>query len=418
MYNICVVGGGAAGLFAACRAAGLGAAVTVFERNEKAGKKLYITGKGRCNVTNLCGVPEFLRSVYGNSKFLLSAINSFTPADTVAFFEGLGVPLKTERGDRVFPVSDKASDIIRALQVSAAANGVRMVFNERVLSIKRALGAVSPEGEHGANGFKVTTERGVYSFDRVILATGGKSYPATGSTGDGYVFAETLGHKIVPPVPALVPILLSKPDPLLQGLSLKNIRADIISAGSGKVLFSEFGEMLFTDKGVSGPVILSLSGRIARDLKDKILSVDLKPALDFEQLDKRLLRDFSENINKQYKNSLAELLPKSLIPHVIIRSGINPEIPLNKVTREERQRLLNLLKGLTFQISGTGGFAEAVITVGGAELSEINPKTMESKLVPGLYFCGEIIDAAAETGGFNLQIAWSTAFAAGSAVGA
>lgn len=411
MTRVCVAGAGAAGLMAAVTAAREGAEVRVLERNEKAGKKLYITGKGRCNVTNNCSEAGFLNSVVTNPKFLYGAINRFPPSALMAFLEGLGVPLKTERGDRVFPVSDKSSDIIRAFTGELARLGVSMDYNCRVTDIRLTGG-----------GFEVAYTRGEKAYtaesDKVILACGGISYPLTGSTGDGFRLAAGLGHKVTPLRPALVPIILKEEiikD--IEGLSLKNIGFCVYK--SGKKLYSDFGELLFTAQGVSGPVVLSASSVINKtDLSDVCVSIDLKPALSLKQLDERIQRDFKETINKQFKNALDDLLPQSLIPVIVRLSGIDPQKEVHQVTKEERAALAALLKGLRFGVKRLGAVEEGVVTSGGISVDEINPRTMESKLIKGLYFAGEMIDVDAFTGGFNLQAAFCTGYAAGLAAAA
>ncbi len=400
--KIAVIGGGPAGLMASAQA-GLGGEVVLFERNEKLGKKLYITGKGRCNVTNMCSPREFLEKVVSNPRFLYGSIFAFTPENTVDLIESMGVKTKVERGNRVFPASDKASDITKALVKYAEYNGVNFVY-ENVLS-------VSCE----ENGFVIATKKNEYRFDKVILACGGVSYPSTGSNGDGFNFASRLGHTIVPLAPALVPIYLSEDVTSLSGLSLKNVT---VTVKGGQKEYSQFGEMLFTGVGVSGPIVLSISSLINReDVKKLQLSVDLKPALDRETLDKRILSDFSKVKNKQLKNSLDFLLPKSLIPYIIKESGINPEKPINSITRVEREKLVSLLKDLRFSIASLGEVEIGVVTAGGVSVKEVNPKTMESKICPGLYFAGEMLDIDAFTGGFNIQIALSTGYLAGQSAG-
>jgi hypothetical protein len=400
---VVVVGGGAAGMISAIRAAENGNKVTLIEKNEKLGKKLYITGKGRCNIANLCTGEDFFKNVNSNPKFLISAINKFSPSDLYNFFEGLGVKLKVERGGRVFPASDKSADILDALKKRLNALKVEIKLNESVVSFKKENNRIT----------QVVTNKGQYAASYVILATGGASYPLTGSTGDGYIFAKQLGHTVIEPKPALTPIIFDMPfDPAYpQGLSLKNVTAKI-----GK--FEEFGEMLFTDNGVSGPIVLTLSSKITNTIHDSRFTIhdfkiDLKPALTEEQLDNRILKDFGENKNKQFKNALDALLPKSLIDYIVKLSKINPEKPVNTITKAERQGLVKLLKGLTFKIKRLGGFESAIITVGGVCVKEINPATMKSKLVENLYFAGELIDLDAFTGGFNLQIAFSTGHVAG-----
>lgn len=397
-----IIGCGAAGLMAAGIASQNGEDVILFDKNEKTGKKLYITGKGRCNVTNDTTGDEFFSNIVSNPKFLMSAINAFSSADTINFLQNNGLNLIIERGNRVFPSSQKASDVIKTLTNFATSNGAKIKLNTGVKSVK-----------YEDNKFIVNTSDGAYNTDKVLIATGGMSYPSTGSTGDGYTFAEGFGHTVVKPVPALVSIRVSEPYVKeLQGLSLKNVEAK--ATENGKILASEFGEMLFTDCGLSGPIILSLSSRICRkDFKNIKIVIDLKPALSEEVLDNRLLRDFSEVSNKQFKNSLNELLPKSLIPVIIKLSNISPDTKINQITREQRKNLVNLLKNLQFSVSGLGGFNEAIITSGGVSTKEINPKTMESKLQKGLFFAGEVIDIDALTGGFNIQLALSTGYLAG-----
>ena len=393
-----VVGAGPAGLIAAATAA-TDSDVTLFERNEKPGKKLYITGKGRCNVTNLCSPREFLEKVVRNPKFLYSAIYSFTPEDTVNLIETNGVKTKTERGNRVFPASDKASDVTKALVSNAMKAGVQFVY-ENVVSLSRKDGL-----------FRLVTSGAEYFFDKVILACGGVSYPSTGSNGDGFKLAESMGHTVTKLYPALVPVNFCEDVKSLQGLSLKNVK---VTVSDGRKSESLFGEMLFTSRGASGPVVLSLSSLINRlDVKHVTFSIDLKPALDYDKLDKRVVSDFSKFKNKQFRNSLDEMLPKSLIPYIIDVSGINPDKPVNSVTKQEREILVNLLKNLSFTVDSLGSIAEGIVTSGGVSVDEVNPKTMESKLVKGLYFAGEMLDVDALTGGFNIQIALSTGFAAG-----
>ena len=400
--KIAVIGAGPAGLMASAQA-GLGGEVTLFERNEKPGKKLYITGKGRCNVTNMCSPREFLEKVVSNPRFLYGSIFSFTPEDTVNLIESMGVKTKVERGNRVFPASDKASDITKALVKNAEYNGVKFVY-ENVISVDK-------ENEI----LIVKTDKNVYSFDKVILACGGVSYPVTGSNGDGYEFAKKFGHKIVPLAPALVPLVLIEDVTQLSGLSLKNVN---VTVKCEQFSMSQFGEMLFTGNGVSGPVILSISSYVNRkDAKKMSLIIDLKPALDRETLDKRILSDFSKAKNKQLKNSLDELLPKSLIPYIIKVSGISPDKPINSITKAEREKLLTTFKELRFNVKALGDIETGVVTAGGVDVKEVNPKTMESKLCKGLYFAGEMLDVDALTGGFNIQIALSTGYIAGQNAG-
>jgi len=394
-----IVGGGAAGTFAAIIAAKSGDKVVLLEKNEKIGKKLYITGKGRCNLTNSAPFDAFIANVARNPKFLFAALKRFDSEALRAFFEGEGLKLKEERGGRVFPQSDKSSDVIKTLSRLLAEGGVDVRLNERVTELKRSGDIISA----------VVTDKGVYEADKVILATGGLSYSATGSTGDGYTFAKKLGHTVVDLRPALCAITLKNP-PDISGLSLKNVEVSVVNA-DGRKLFSEFGEMLFTESGVSGPCVLTLSSKINRtDVSALKLSIDLKPALSSEVLDARILRDFEAAKNKDFKNALYELLPSSLIPVVVERAGLDKKV--NSVTKKEREALVNLLKNLTFDIASLEGIERGVVTSGGIEVTEINPKNMQSKLIKNLYFAGEIIDTDALTGGFNLQIAFSTAYAA------
>ena len=394
MKKVTVIGGGPAGMMAAITAAEAGASVTLLEKNEKLGKKLYITGKGRCNLTNTCELPAFFENIPRGSKFLYSAIYSFSNDDTRTFFEAAGLPLKEERGGRIFPVSDKSSDVIKTLEKRLKEAGVKVRLKTEVKDLS-ALDA-----------------------DAIVIATGGLSYKSTGSTGDGFRFAESLGHTIKDPVPSLVPLLCE--DAFikeLEGLSLRNINVTVTA--DGKKIFEQFGEMLFTANGVSGPVILTASSEVGRMLNQKqkefLLHIDLKPSLTFEQLDKRVLRDFESEQNKAFKNSLSKLLPAKMIPVIISLSGIDPFKKVNEITKAERTALVKLLKDLTLHLSETAGFEQAVITSGGVNLKEIDPKTMESKKNPGIFFAGEVIDADAYTGGFNLQIAFSTGRAAGEA---
>lgn len=400
-----VIGGGAAGMMAAITAASEGAAVTLLERNQKVGRKLYITGKGRCNVTNHCSTEEVLRSTPCNGKFLYSCMDRFPPAQTMAFFEKTGVRLKTERGNRVFPASDKAADIIDALLRELRRKKVDLV-EERAVELLTENGAVRG----------VRTEKGEYFCDAVILATGGVSYPLTGSTGDGYDMARALGHTIVEPKGSLVPLCSDDPCcPQMMGLSLKNTGVKIKNA-RGKVVYQDQGELLFTHFGLSGPVILSASAHLRRfDKETYTLCLDLKPALDEEKLDARLLREFEEKANRDFGNALDGLLPRAMIPVMVERTGIPPETKVHSVTRQQRRRLLELLKCFPIELTGKRPVEEAIVTSGGVKVSEIDPKTMQSKLISGLYFAGEIIDVDAYTGGFNLQIAWATGHAAGQA---
>lgn len=403
-FDCIIIGGGAAGLMAACTAARTGKKVLLFERNDRLGRKLAITGKGRCNVTNQCTDEEFFENIPVGGKFLYSAYRNFNCYDCMEFFESLGVPLKTERGNRVFPVSDKAGDIVSALEKACQKSGVAIV-HKRVSEVL------------AENGVIVGVRCGdtVYNAVSVLIATGGKSYPVTGSDGDGYKFAQALGHTVTALKPSLVP-LVSEEDYCseMTGLSLKNVAVSVKDTKKDKVIFKEQGEMLFTHFGVSGPLILSASSHI-REMERgryKIL-IDMKPALDDTALDKRIQRDFSENPNRIFANSLSKLLPSKMIPVVVGLSGITPEKQVNSVTKTERAGLVKLLKNFPVTVRDFRPISEAIITSGGVKLSEVNPKTMESKLLQGLFFAGEILDIDAYTGGFNLQIAFSTAVAAG-----
>ncbi len=406
MSKVAVIGAGASGLMAAYAAAANGNDVTVFEKNEKSGKKIYITGKGRCNVTHSCEPSEFLLNVVNNSKFLSSAIYGFSPEDCINFFENGGVKLKEERGARIFPVSDKASDITKCLENYCKSSGVKFNFNEKILKIAILHSTM----------FDIITSKSQYSFDKVIVCTGGLSYPSTGSDGDGYDFARSAGHKIVPLKQALCGLNLKGAFyRQLQGLTLKNINLSVY-CGSKKIK-ELFGELLFTHFGISGPVVLSASSLINRlDMNKVRLSLDLKPALTAEMLDKRLLRDFEAYKNKSVANCLKELLPAAIIEETLKRSGIDGNLRTNSVTREQRARLLTTVKNFDMLVSSLRDFSEAIVTSGGVDVNEINPKTMESKLVKGLYFCGEVLDVDGFTGGFNLQIAFSTGYAAGNSI--
>ena len=408
MSKILIVGGGAAGMMASVFAARNGHEVHIFEKNEKTGKKLYITGKGRCNLTNACDMDTLFTSVCTNEKFLYSAFYGFTNQDVMNFFEEAGVKLKTERGNRVFPMSDRSGDILDALRRQMKKSGVQVQLNTEVSDI------LTKDGQ--ASGICLSDDRTIMG-DAVIVATSGLSYASTGSTGDGYHFAEQLGHKVSPCQPSLVPFNIREAFVKeLQGLSLKNVEIHIRSGK--KELYREFGEMLFTHFGVSGPLILTASsyvGKLAAK-QELSLTLDLKPALTVEQLDQRILRDFEENKNKAFKNAVSGLFPAKLTPVMIFLSGIDPDKKVHEISREERKHFANLVKNLEMTITGLRGFEEAIITRGGVSVKEINPSTMESRLVSGLYFIGEVLDLDAVTGGFNLQIAWSTAYAAGNAV--
>ena len=402
-------------MMAAYAAAESGHAVTLLEQNEKLGKKLFITGKGRCNLTNASDMEQLFANVVSNRKFLYSAFYSYDNEQVISFFESHGMPTKTERGNRVFPVSDHSSDVIAALSAALREQHVEVFLHTKV---KRLLLEKRDE-EKRVTGVELADHTKMHA-DAVIVATGGISYPSTGATGDGYRMAEESGHKMVSPTPALVPMEMKEPwvrD--LQGLSLRNVRMSVTRGK--KKLYEDFGEMLFTHFGVSGPLVLSASGCIPAKAFDQELSmtIDLKPALDVEQLDHRILREFDEMKNKQFKNSLGHLLPAKMIPVMIALSGIDPDTKVNEISREQRQNLLHLFKNMPLTITGLRDFKEAIITKGGVSVKDINPSTMESKLVQGLYFCGEVLDLDALTGGYNLQIAWSTAYLAGkSAAGA
>ena len=399
-----VIGGGAAGMMAAIAAASGGAAVTLLERNEKVGRKLYITGKGRCNLTNHCSREEVLRNTPCNGKFLYSSMDQFPPEKAMDFFESLGVPLKTERGNRVFPVSDKAADVVDALFFELRRRGVRIVHQRAAALLE----------EGGALRGVVTQEGETIPARVAVLATGGMSYPRTGSTGDGYTMAAALGHTVVPPKASLVALCSDDPCcPEMMGLSLKNTGLKVKNQ-KGKVVYQDQGELLFTHFGLSGPMILSASAHLRRYDKETYTAwLDLKPALDEAALDARILRDFSERANRDFSHALDALLARAMIPVMVARSGIPPQTKVHSVTREQRRRLLELCKAFPIPITGPRPVEEAVVTSGGIKVSEIDPRTMASKLVSGLFFAGEIIDVDAYTGGFNLQIAWATGRVAG-----
>ncbi len=404
-FDVIVVGGGAAGLMAAGAAASRGLSVGLFDKNQQLGRKVRITGKGRCNVTNNCSVEEVVASCPRGGKFLYGALSAFSPQDTMAFFEGQGVPLKTERGRRVFPVSDNAHQIADALaRWAGKAQVIRQAVTEVLTEGGRAVG--------------VKTAQGAYHAQGVILCCGGASYPGTGSNGDGYKLASQLGHTIVKPTPSLVP-LVERGDwcSQLMGLSLRNCGVKVTQQGKKKPVYEDFGELLFTHFGLSGPTILSASAHLHPMEPGKYtVHIDLKPALSPQQLDQRLLRDLEGHKNKFYANSLEELLPQKLIPVVVERSGIPGETRCNSVTKEQRRALLGLLKDFSLEVEGFRPIAEAIVTSGGVSLKEIDPRTMESKRVPGLYFAGELMDADAYTGGYNLQIAFATGRLAGNSV--
>ncbi|NBH12694.1 NAD(P)/FAD-dependent oxidoreductase [Lachnospiraceae bacterium] len=408
MKQVIVIGGGAAGMMAAIQAAEKGNQVLLLEKNEKLGKKIYITGKGRCNITNACETEDLFKNVLRNSKFLYSAFYSFSNWQVMDFFHSHGLAIKTERGERVFPQSDHSSDVIRTLQRVLKQKGVQVRFSAPAAEILEQQGKIT--------GVRLTDGEIIHA-EAVIIATGGCSYASTGSAGDGYKFAEMLGHTVMKPQPSLVPFgVMESWVKDLQGLSLRNIKISIRK--NKKLLYEEFGEMLFTHYGVSGPLILSASGVVNDYMEDMPLSltIDLKPALSEEQLDKRVLRDFQENQNRQFKNAVQKLFPAKLIPVMIHQSGIDADKKVNEITKEERQRFVRLIKEFSLTLSEFRGFNEAIITRGGVNVKEINPSTMESKLVNGLYFAGEVLDVDALTGGFNLQIAWSTGFLAGDSI--
>ena len=407
MSNVIVIGGGAAGMMAAIGAAMAGHKVSLYEKNEKLGKKIYITGKGRCNVTNACDTEELFPKIVTNSKFMYSAIYTFDNNMVQAFFEENGCPLKIERGNRVFPVSDKSYDVINALEYKMKELGVEIYLNRPVSDIIVV--------DNKVKGVLVGDKK--IMSDSVIIATGGYSYPTTGSTGEGHTMAKKAGHKITKCVPALVPFNTKEEwVKELQGLSLRNVNVNILD--NGKSIYEDFGELLFTHFGVSGPTVLSASSYVIDIIRTRELElvIDLKPALTEQVLDERILRDFDENKNRKFANSLDKLLPKSIIPVIIERSGIDPDKKVNEIKKEERKNLVKLMKHFNMTLTGLRGFNEAIITHGGVEVKEVDPGTMESKLIKNLYFAGEILDVDAVTGGYNLQIAWSTGFLAGCSV--
>lgn len=408
MSKVIVIGGGAAGMMAAIAAAEHGHHVLLLEKNEKLGKKIYITGKGRCNVTNACEMDKLFENMVSNPKFMYSAFYDYTNMQVMEMIREAGCPLKTERGERVFPVSDHSSDIIAAFERILRKRNVNIQLHTTVQSIRTQDGHVT--GVILSDGRK-------QDADAVVIATGGLSYPTTGSTGDGYRMAQELGHTMKECTPALVPMEIREEwCRQLQGLSLKNVTLTMLCGG--KRIYEGFGEMLFTHFGISGPLVLSASSFYGK-CKDKSqvsVRVDLKPALSEEQLDKRILRDFEQNPNKQFKNVIGSLYPSKLIPVMIALSGIDEDKKIHEITKEERKNLLDVTKHLTMHVSGLRDFQEAIITQGGIRVKEVNPSTMESKLVSGLYFAGEVLDLDALTGGFNLQIAWSTGHLAGSSI--
>ena len=413
MSHVIVVGGGAAGMFAAIAAAKNGHQVTLYEKNEKLGKKIFITGKGRCNITNAADMEELFDAVVTNSKFLYSSFYGYTNQNVIDFFEDAGVQVKIERGNRVFPISDHSSDVIRTLEREMKKVGVKVCLNTEVKSV---------EAEKGKFNKVVLKDTTTQTADACIVATGGLSYRSTGSTGDGFRFAENVGHKVTQCFPSLVPMETKEPWICeLQGLSLRNVEAKILDGK--KELYKDFGEMLFTHFGVSGPLIISASSYVGKKFMDKngqkkelTLEIDLKPALTEEQLDQRVLRDFEENHNRQFKNAITKLFPTKLIPVMLELGGIDPEKKVNSIEKEERKQFVHLIKHFRMTLTGLRDYPEAIITKGGVNVKEIDPGTMESKLVKGLYFAGEVLDLDALTGGFNLQIAWSTGYAAGNAI--
>ncbi|WP_138264306.1 NAD(P)/FAD-dependent oxidoreductase [[Clostridium] hylemonae] len=408
MSKVLIAGGGAAGMCAAAAAAENGHEVHIYEKNDRLGKKLFITGKGRCNITNACDMEGLFDAVVSNSKFLYSSFYSFTNEDVISFFERIGVKTKVERGDRVFPASDHSSDVIRGLEREMERLGVHIHLSTAVRQIKAADGRFE----------KIVTDGGrEVPGDVCIVATGGLSYQATGSTGDGLRFAENLGHTVTECMPSLVPMECKEEwVKELQGLSLRNVRAAVYDGR--KKLYEDFGEMLFTHYGVSGPLMLTASSYVGKKLKQKELQllIDLKPALSEEQLDQRVLRDFEENRNRQFKNAVGRLFPAKLVPVMIKLSSIDAEKKVNTITKEERRQFAGLIKHLPVTLTGLRDYREAIITRGGVSVKEVDPGTMESKLVKGICFCGEVLDLDALTGGFNLQIAWSTGHAAGAGI--
>ena len=427
MARVLIVGAGAAGLMAAGAAVRQGHQVTVLEHTEKPGQKILVTGKGRCNVTNDCPAEEFLRHVRTNPRFLYSSLGAFPPAKTMELFEGLGVELKVERGRRVFPVSDKAEEIRQALlryaqDADIVYDGAKKLLLEDIVPEAEPAPAAAenprhPKKKKAGPALRCVGVRGTsgreYRADAVLVATGGVSYPTTGSTGDGYKLAQQAGHTLVEPVPSLVSLVSRDPDcKKMMGLALKNVTLTLLE--DGKAIFDEQGEMLFTHFGISGPLVIKASAYIHRYIgKDIDMYIDLKPAMDRDMLDARLLKDFKKYANKDFKNSLGDLLPIKMIDVVVERSGIDPYKKVNSVTREERQRLIDVLKEFRLTFVGLRGYDEAIITRGGVSVKEVNPSTMESKFVGGVYFAGELLDIDALTGGFNLQVAWSTGYLAG-----
>ena len=407
-YDVAVVGAGPAGLFCAGHLGQNGHSVALIERNEKVGRKLLITGKGRCNITNMSDKNELISALTKNAKFMYSAFSAFDAYDTIDFFESHGVPIKVERGNRVFPVSDKSVDVVDCLYNFVRKNNVDII-NDRAVDLSldgQTITSVVLE-----NGEKLECEN-------VVIATGGKSYPKTGSTGDGYNLAKKIGHTIITPVGSLVPLNVAEGDAAeMQGLSLKNVAVSVEDTANGKIIYTDFGEMLFTHFGLSGPMILSASAHIRNAQKSRYkVHIDLKPALDFDTLDARILRDFSENSNKNFVNSLSKLLPSKMISVIIKRSGVAANTKVNQITKAQREQLVSVIKDLCFTVTSLRSVEEAIVTSGGVDVGEINPKTMQSKLYENLYFAGEVIDVDAYTGGYNLQIAFSTAFCTAKAI--
>ena len=417
MANVIVIGGGPAGMMAAITAAEYGNNVTIIEKNSDFGKKLLITGKGRCNITSSLYMSEFIKNTPGNGQFLYSAFQNYTNTDIIDFLKNQGLEVKEERGNRIFPVTDKSIDVLNCFKSKINELKIKKLFNTRVQKILVQNGEV----------LGVRTEKEIIQTDKIILATGGKSYPLTGSTGDGYLIAKNIGHKVTEIRPSLVPLVIYEKNECkeMQGLSLRNVGIKIIDESKNKLIYEDFGEMIFTHFGISGPTILSGSAHLVRykeidnlmkEQKIK-LQIDLKSALTEEQLDERILRDFKEFKNKQFKHALDKLLPQKMIPIVIEKTKINEEKRVNEITKEERRNLVKVLKKFELTIKDFRPVEEAIITSGGINIKEINPKTMESKLLKGLYFAGEIIDVDSYTGGFNLQIAYSTGYTAGMHVG-
>lgn len=408
MSKVIVIGGGAAGMMAAIGAAYNGNTVELLEKNDRLGKKIFITGKGRCNITNASDIQNHFANIMRNSKFLYSAYNNFSYEDICNMIESTGVKTKIERGNRVFPESDKSSDVIWALNKMMKDIGVNVHLNKNVTDVQSNESGVKVKCSDGKN----------FTGDKCIIATGGLSYPSTGSTGDGYKFAKNMGHTIEETYPSLVPFNIKEEYcKRLQGLSLKNVTLTI-NDEKGKIHYSEMGEMLFTHFGISGPLVLSASAHLSDTLKEHeyVGYIDLKPALDEEMLDKRILKDFQDGINKNFNNAIEKLLPKKIIPVIIELAKINPYKKVHEITKEERENLVKIIKNLPVHISGTRGYNEAIITKGGISIKEINPKTMGSKIMPNIYFVGEVLDLDAMTGGYNLQIAWSTGYLAGNSI--